>query len=218
MKNINVKYFVYILLAMSACIWFGFAQSAGSDLSEGGVFFGLLQYVVTIDVAIFSVFMKWGWKWRLLKGWLVPFSNLSGTWIGEIRSDWKDPRTGNILPPVPTMLTVKQSFFSISCAMHTAEMRSTSYVADFHLDSENQVKQLVYSYTSTPRLSIRERSAPHDGTVVFDLIERPDRKLVGRYWTEQKTIGEIALRFHCKDLLEELPKELGTHPLINPKS
>ena len=218
MKNINVKYFVYILLAMSACIWFGLAQATGSDLSEEGVFFGLLRYVVTIDVAIISVFMKWGWKWRILKGWLVPFPNLSGTWIGEIRSDWKDPQTGNTLPPIPTMLTVKQSFFSISCAMHTGEMRSTSYVEGFHLDSERQLKQIVYSYTSTPRLSVLKRSAPHDGTVVFDLIERPDRKLVGRYWTVRKTTGEIALGFHCKDLLEELPKELDTHPLINPKS
>ncbi len=218
MNNLNIKYFVYILLALSAGVLFGLAQVAGSDLSEGRVFFGLLRYVLIVDIAIVSFFIKWGWKWRILKGWLVPFPNVNGTWIGVIRSGWKDPQTGNKLPPIPTMLTIKQSFFGMSCVMHTSEMRSISYVEGFHLDSERQLRQIAYTYTSIPRQSVRDRSTPHDGTVVFDFIEKPDRKLLGRYWTGRKTTGEIALDFYCKDLLEELPLEIYNHLFMDPKS
>ncbi len=69
------------------------------------------------------------------------------------------------------------------------------------------------SDSSKPRLSLNERSIPHDGTVVFQIIEKPTRKLVGRYWTERLTKGEITLEFRSKELLEELPKDLGEHPV-----
>ncbi|MBK6639354.1 MAG: hypothetical protein IPG34_17905 [Rhodocyclaceae bacterium] len=43
--------------------------------------------------------------------------------------------------------------------------------------------------------------------------QEPKLKLVGRYWTERLTKGEIVLQYHSKELLEELPEELGEHPI-----
>jgi hypothetical protein len=51
------------------------------------------------------------------------------------------------------------------------------------------------------------------GTAVFQIIEKPKQKLVGRYWTERLTKGEIVLEYHSKALLEELPEDLGEHPV-----
>jgi hypothetical protein len=60
---------------------------------------------------------------------------------------------------------------------------------------------------------LSDRSIPHDGTAVFKIVEKPNQKLVGRYWTERLTKGEIVLEYHSNELLEELPEDLGEHPV-----
>ena len=97
--------------------------------------------------------------------------------------------------------------------MYTSEMESSSYSEGFLIEPERQIKNIAYAYTSRPRLSLNERSVPHDGTAVLKIIEKPKRKLVGRYWTERLTKGEIVLQYHSEEILEELPEELGEHPV-----
>jgi len=213
MRNVTIKSSLYLLVGISAVAWFSLAYFGGLDLSKVKDFFGLAPKVVTIDLLIVAAFVKWGWKFSICRGWLVPFPNLNGTWTGFIYSDWKNPETGEKPAPIPVMLTVNQSFFHISCMMFTSEMESISYSEGFLIDTERQIKNLAYAYTSKPRLSLNERSIPHDGTAVFKIIEKPKQKLVGRYWTERLTKGEIVLRYHSKELLEELPENLGEHPV-----
>jgi len=213
MRNATIKSSLYLLIGISAVVWFSLAYLGGLDLSKVQDFFGLIPKVATIDLLIVAAFIKWGWKFNIFRGWLVPFPNLNGSWTGFIYSDWKNPETGEKPPPIPVMLTVNQSFFHISCMMFTSEMESASYSEGFLIDPERQIKNVAYSYTSKPRLSLNERSIPHDGTAVFKIIEKPRQKLVGRYWTERLTKGEIVLQYHSKGLLEELPEGLGKHPV-----
>ena len=105
------------------------------------------------------------------------------------------------------MLTVRQTFFYTSCVMQTKEMRSDSYGEKFQIDEERQIKQLIYSYVSRPKISLQEHSNIHYGTVLFEAIESPTMKLKGRYWTERKTIGEMEFVFNSKKILEELPED-----------
>ena len=88
--------------------------------------------------------------------------------------------------------------------MRTGEMTSYSYSADFILDVENQIRKITYSYTSKPKPSVTERSAPHDGTILFEIMGRPVSRLKGQYWTARKTIGEIELTFRTKDMLDDM--------------
>jgi len=213
MRNVTIKKSLYLLVGVSALAWFSLAYFTGLDLSKVKDFFGLVPKVVSIDLLIITVFVKWGWKLKVFKGWLVPFPNLTGSWLGYIHSDWKNPTTGEKPPPIPVLLTINQSFFHISCMMSTGEMESFSYSEGFQIDPERQVKNIAYSYTSKPRLSLSERSITHDGTAVFKIVEKPKLKLVGRYWTERLTKGEIVLNYHSKELLEELPDQLGKHPV-----
>ncbi|HDL7647241.1 TPA: hypothetical protein PXO92_003914 [Yersinia enterocolitica] len=213
MRNVTFKNSLYLLVAFSAVAWFSLAYVNELDLSKIKDFLGLIPKVVSIDLLMVAVFAKWGWKLKIFRGWLVPFPNLSGSWVGFIYSDWKNPQTGEKSPPIPVMLTVNQSFFHISCMMRTSEMESSSYSEGFLIDPERQIKDVAYSYASKPRLSLNERSIPHDGTVVFKIIENPKLKLVGRYWTERLTKGEIVLQYHSKEMLEELPENLGEHPV-----
>lgn len=213
MRNVTLKSSIYIIVGISAVVWFSLAYFNGLDLSKIKDFFGLIPKVVSVDLLLVAIFVKWGWKFKIFRGWLVPFPDLKGSWVGFIYSDWKNPETGKKPSPIPVLLTINQSFFHISCLMHTGEMESSSYSEGFLIDADRQIKNLAYSYTSKPRLSLNERSIPHDGTAVLKIIESPKKKLVGRYWTERLTKGEIILEYRSKTLLEELPEDLGEHPV-----
>lgn len=218
MRNVTIKSSIYLLVGVSAVAWVSLAYVSGLDLSKIKDFFVLIPKVVSIDLLVIAVFVKWGWKCKIFRGWLVPFPNLHGTWTGLIYSDWKNPETGEKPAPIPVMLTVNQSFFHISCMMCTSEMESSSYSEGFLIDSDRQLKKVAYSYTSKPRLSLSERSIPHDGTAVFQIIEKPKQKLKGRYWTERLTKGEIVLEYRSREIFEELPESLGEHPVTEPEN
>ena len=173
----------------------------------------LVSQIVTIDMAIITFFATYLWKWKIFKGWLVPFPNLNGTWKGEIHSTWQDPSTGQRPLPIPTILTIKQSFFNVSCVMRTGEMTSYSFIADFILDKENQKKKISYSYESNPISKVKERSPQHYGTTILDIIENSNKKLKGHYWTDRKTTGDITVDFWKKATIDEYSPELGEHPV-----
>ena len=217
MKNINVRQFTFIFVGISAAAWLLFSLTGGGELSDVVFFLSQVPKVVTFDLAVFAVFTRWVWKWDFLQGWLVPFPDLNGTWVGDIHSDWENPETGKRVAPIPTMLTIKQSMFNISCVMHTGEMKSYSYSEDFQIDGDRQLKQLAYLYTSNPRIVLRDRSGIHDGAMVFDVSTKDKFKMSGRYWTERKTTGEVNLRLHTTEMLDALPKSLGDHPVTEDK-
>ncbi len=153
-----------------------------------------------------------GMALEIFHAWLVPFPDLNGTWQGTIQTTWKNPETGEVPGPIPVILTIKQSFTRISCVMRTAEMTSRSYLADFWLDGDEQIRKLGYSYHTNPFPLVTDRSQPHDGTIVFEIVGNPVEKLRGIYWTAslQEKLPFVSTG---KRLLEEFPKNLGIHPV-----
>lgn len=150
---------------------------------------------VALLTVVFFVFCKWIWKWPIFKKWLVLVPNLNGIWTGTIESNWINPETGEKVPAIDATLKIKQSLFSVSCVMETSEMKSWSVAAEFILDPDNQVSQLVYTYNSTPLQHIQKRSRMHYGTVMFD-IESEEMK--GNYWTGRETAGIINVKWKSK--------------------
>jgi len=213
MRNLNIKYLVYLLLGISGAAWFCIGLISGVDFSKFIDFIKLLPKVAMVDLLLIGVFVKWAWKWRFLHEWLVPFPNLEGTWQGPIRSSWIDPNTNERVPPIPCILSIKQSFTKISCVMRTLEMVSYSFGEGFRLEGDNQIRQLCYSYTSKPLPLVTDRSPIHEGTIVFSIIGKPVKKLSGHYWTARKTTGEIELTYRCKEILDEMPEDMTQHPM-----
>lgn len=210
MKNLNLKPFLFILLAFSGLVWFCIATASGLNMQNLVDFMSPIPKVVTADLLLIGIFMKW--LWQLLQGWLVPFPDLNGTWQGHIQTNWKDAE-GRTPGPIPTILTIKQTFVRMSCVMRTGEMESHSYLEGFCIDKEAQIRRLCYSYTSKPKAALRSRSTPHDGTMLFNIIGTPARKLEGEYWTQRQTKGSVALTFRDKELVDELPHDLSAHPM-----
>jgi hypothetical protein len=216
MKNLNLKPFLFILLIFSGFVWFAVAKANGLDMKKIVDFMKPIPTVVTADLLLAAFFMRWGWRWKRLQGWLVPFPDLNGTWQGHIQTNWKDAK-GKTPGPIPVILTINQTFGRINCIMRTAEEESRSYVEGFCIDKEKQIRQLCYSYTSKPKAILRDRSTPHDGTILFNIIGRPVNKLEGEYWTQRQTIGTVTMTFLTKNLLEEFPSNSPICPL-SPKS
>lgn len=213
MKNLNYKNFIWIMLGISAFVWWTIAKIKGIDLSDLWILLKQIPNVAFVNGILFAAFAKWGWKFKAFQGWLVPFPNLNGTWQGTIQTSWVDPKTNKSPDPIPVMLTIKQSFLHLSCVMRTAEMVSHSFAEDFKIDREKQIKQVVYSYMSKPTVNLSERSVIHEGTIIFDILGSPVNKLSGQYWTARKTTGVIELAFREKILRDQLPPDFDKHPM-----
>jgi hypothetical protein len=178
----------------------------------------MIPNIVFIDTILGVIFANWLWKCRIFKKWLVPYPNLNGTWTGSIYSSWINPETQKGIPPISAMLTIKQSFFNISCLMQTAESKSYSSTEGFAIDDERQIRQLTYTYMNKPRIVLNNRSPSHGGTITFDIIEKPELKLKGSYYTERETKGEIDLTFYSKELMYDLIPEINNHPVTEPEN
>ena len=225
MTNSNIKPFIYILIPPSLILWgilaalkgfeWRIVDSKGFNLSQMTALLEAIPIVITVNILFSWLFVKWLWKWKHFQGWLVPFPNLNGTWVGTIRSDWVNRETDKTIPSIPAIMTIKQNFLKISCVMKTQEMRSDSYTGEFRIDSDHQIKQLIYIYSSRPlsEPKIKKRSALHDGSVVLEIVENSVRKLEGRYWTDRGTTGEIDFEFRESRIRDQLPSELQKHPL-----
>lgn len=212
MKNLKTKPFLALFASFTVIVFFLAAIVQGLDLKDFINVLRLIPIVVTVDGIAYFIFTVWLWRWKRLQGWLILFPDLNGTWQGYIQASWKDAE-GKTPDPIPTILTIKQSFLQMSCVMRTDEMESHSYIEGFCIDKDTQIRRLCYSYTSRPKVSLRDRSTPHDGTMLFNIIGTPVHKLEGEYWTQRQTTGTVTLTFYKDELLDEMPTNLPQHPL-----
>jgi hypothetical protein len=127
---------------------------------------------------------------------------LHGTWHGEIASDWVDPQTNERVPADrDVFLVVRQRFWHVSIRLLTKESASGSMLANF-TTAADEVHQLVYVYTNTPRSEVRHRSELHYGAVVLGAPRDATEGLEGHYFTDRKTRGEMRFPEHFKSLIE----------------
>jgi hypothetical protein len=213
-KNYYQKY-IKIIIAISVLLTVGFVILFPPNKFDRAYVWNVVSKITTIDIVLIYLFTKYLWKRKLFQGWLVPFPNLTGRWDGTIKSTWVDPTSGKNPAPIPASLSIKQNFFHINCVMYTAETKSRSMYGYFEIDEETQVKRLVYSYQSNPKSTIAYRSPRQYGTVIFEISTNNGipYKLIGNYWTDVKTTGEIILSYRDQNIIDEYPQELGHHPM-----
>jgi hypothetical protein len=158
----------------------------------------LISLVVTIIctgvVAIASAVWRRLWKRFPLIGRKL-FPDLTGTWEGELESTWKNPATGHGVAPSPVTIWIRQGLFSTSIKLRTAEPTSYSTRCLLEADQEAGRFRFWYSYDNNPRAQYRHRSARHEGVAWLELdIDTDPERLVGCYYTDRKTSGDIDVR------------------------
>lgn len=142
---------------------------------------------VTITTFISTLFISWGWKWKIFQNWLVPFPCLTGKWIGSLSSTYNNQNN-----PIKIEVIIKQNFFNIQIRIKTEESSSFSTCSSFDIDEDRGLKQLIYTYQNNPKAAVKERSEIHYGTARLE-IDCDKQILEGEYWTSRKTTGDIKL-------------------------
>ena len=135
------------------------------------------------------IFKGWAWRLKIFYHWLVPFTNLTGEWVGKIKSNWKKKE----LDTIPIEVSIKQNFFNVQVRIKTKESRSYSIGASFDIDNERGFQQLFYTYLNTPKAGVREESVIHYGSTILNFDGFKFTKIDGEYCTYTETIGEITL-------------------------
>ena len=202
-KNLNIKYAAIISTVIIIAIWLGILRLNGVDVDNTIKAFKEIPAAIGYFGIIAFVFTEWLWRIPILQGWLVRIPNLNGTWKGTLQTNWKNPETGEQPGPIDALLVIKQSLFKISCVQMTKESKSWSRAASIDIDNDNQIKILNYVYSNSPRIVVHDRSKAHDGASSLEVITNDHRKLIGKYWTDRNTKGEMNFIFQTKKRRQE---------------
>lgn len=156
-----------------------------------------VSIVVTIVVYAVVAFDLWLWRLPFLQGWFVKRPVIDGSWKVELRSNWRDPNTETGILPIEGYMVVRQTFSTLSMRLMTeesiSELVGTEIVCS--VDSQYCVSGV---YRNEPRLHVRESSTIHYGAVWLRIIDEPVMKLIGHYWTDRQTAGEMELTHRQK--------------------
>lgn len=155
--------------------------------------------VVGVLLLLLLIFDLWAWRFRILQGWFVPRPDVRGTWRVELQSDWKKPETGEMIGPIVAFLVVRQTFSMISMRMLTAESSSELVGAEIAKAADGTYR-ISGVYRNEPKLSIRDRSPIHYGALLLDVEGEPVERVVGHYWTDRHSRGQIVSTAHNSDI------------------
>lgn len=143
---------------------------------------------ISITAILATFFVSYAWRWRIFRGWLVPFPNLNGTWEGCINYKYAGKDSSRKIK-----VHIKQTFISLIVKLETKESMSKNFCGSFNIDKKSDERQLIYSYYNEPYIKFRDRSPIHYGTTKLDI--HPDNKsMKGEYWTNRGTAGSITLK------------------------
>jgi hypothetical protein len=207
MHNVKKEAFLWVQFVTLLIIWAAMLYVTGTALAINWEAVKILPHVVTVYVALSFVFTQWLWRLPVFRGWLVPFPDLQGTWVGDLKSTWKNPETGQQIPSLRMIVVVRQSFSSVSCTLFTKESESYSTAAQITRDEETGSLMLDYTYTNRSKATLRLKSPIHDGAARLKIVTLPERALEGEYWTSRCTTGDMSLRFLSRNLLDSFYEE-----------
>jgi SMODS-associating 2TM, beta-strand rich effector domain len=178
-------------LSLSVIYWVIALYVQGVPLTkELLVPFGSVVGAVSLSLLLFD---KWAWKFWPLNGFLIKRPLLHGTWRTELQSDWVDPSTNQVIPPINCYMVIRQTASTLSIRLVTRESRSETVSAAIE-DCGDGTFEVNCAYRNKPRAMYRHRSDVHFGAMLLmaDCLRPP--MLEGDYWTDRKTIGTINLR------------------------
>lgn len=177
-----------VILLLAAAIWGVMLVIEGVAIS--GKWFRPFSTVVGGVLLLLVAFDLWAWRLRLLQGWFVPRPDIRGTWRVELRSDWKDPESGQTIAPISAYMVVRQTFSMLSVRLLTAESTSVLVAAEINKAPDGTYR-VAAVYRNEPALSVRHRSPIHYGALVLEVQGDPVTSLAGHYWTDRSTRGEL---------------------------
>ena len=176
------------LIGITAIIWGFFLLAAGYPLTKD--LFDPFSKVVGFLVIVLFIFDRWLWKLPIVHAIFVPFSDVSGTWKGQIISSWIDEKTGKPIDPIDAFLVIYQTYSSINIQMITKDSKSDLLSGNIIQNSSGPEK-IAGIYNNTPNLLVREKSPIHFGGLLLEIQTGEKTILNGEYWTDRGTKGTL---------------------------
>jgi len=153
--------------------------------------FGIVVSVISLIVLLFN---KYIWAWKIFNGWYVKRPDIRGTWLVELQSNWIEPTTNEVIPPIKAFIVVRQTLTSLSFRLMTKESKSRSIAYNIEVQEEDTLFKLVGIYRNEPNINLQGlRSDIHYGSFSLDIHGNPVDELEGFYWTDRGTKGTMKL-------------------------
>lgn len=155
-----------------------------------------LGATIALVTGALGVFDNWGWRIPFLQGWFVKRPHLSGEWDVAMRTDWKDPETGQQRTAVNATFSIRQTFTALHVRMKSDQSDGELVCASI-VPRNGEGYRLVGTFLNEPKLFERDKSPIHYGTFSLDVEGNANapQHMTGHYWTDRETRGEMtALR------------------------
>ncbi len=178
---------VQVIISIAVLVWAVMLILQGVDLEFG--FLRPYSVAVGATVIALNVYDKWLWKIPPLRHVPKRPPNLSGTWRGTLHSEYRDPKTGKVVPPIKAFMVVEQTASTISIRQLTSESRSRSLTASLEKNAGMWVAS--FTYINEPHLRYQSRSPMHLGAGVMNIHGSPPTSIDGQYWTSRDSKGEL---------------------------
>lgn len=194
MTESNRKFFTWGIV-LTVLLVYGILFLITQDLKHVSPL-GMLKIIpttVTVELLLWFVFSKWGWKWKIFHTWFVVTPDLSGRWEGTLHYVWITEDGVRNEGDRDTAVTIIQSFNHIVVKLGTVESISRSVAASFDIDEKRGISDLYYTYINEPLVTIQDRSKIHYGTTRLKFDLNNPTSLVGEYWTSRDTKGTMNL-------------------------
>lgn len=153
------------------------------------VFFRAINLAIGATILGLPLFENLLWKFQIFRPWPISIPNLSGTWEGEIISNWVEPDSPQKFPAIKAYLIIRQTFSTIHVTLVTQQ--SSSNLLSGKLYPKDDVYQLVGIYMNISKQSYRQKSPIHYGGLLLNIYEKDVMVLEGSYWTDRCSDGEI---------------------------
>ena len=162
------------------------------DFENVAAVFGL---VVAIVYGAVVAFVRFAWHWRLFRDWFVKRPDLRGTWKAQIHTDWVDPLTRAVKPPVEAYVVIRQTLVNLSMRLFTEDARSILVAHSIELEPDG-LFSLSAVYRNTPKIEYQgPQGAIHHGALLIEIHSVRPTDLEGHYWTDRNTRGSIHMHF-----------------------
>lgn len=202
-------------IAIIFILWFIISpiHSDGATSTAWKIFYRRFATIISVVslfwLAYYNVF--WKLKARLLRKLLFDQPNLSGTWMGYLKSDYGGNETP--MKPIKIVFFIRQtSFFDIRIISQSSENAFFSFGETLQFDPSNNLVRLLYQYSQ--KKTLPDSKDDQQGSADLYLY---DDYLAGHYWTIVKTSGFIRVHKLSDKLyrsFEDANKEIGEAQIL----
>ena len=189
--------YAIIIVALVTATWAIYLLAQGAQLAWS--FLGPFSVAVGVLTSTGFVFKRWAWYWPGVH-LLTKTPRLTGTWVGELRSNYIHDGETEPRGPIEVAMVVTQFVDGLSVRQYTQESSSTIVAASIS-EEPGERFSLATIYLNEPEIELQQTLSPmHYGATLL-IIEGPPRNprgLTGNYWTTRNTSGALDLKFVCR--------------------